>query len=70
MAMQARVTNVRFAPESGQTAEASICPLCANRVITHCSKRHRLFDHLVGAQQERSRDRQPQMLRLVLARAD
>jgi len=48
--------------ESGQTAEASICPLCANRVITHCSKRHRLFDHLVGAQQERSRDRQPHQI--------
>ena len=33
--------HVRFAPESGQTAEASICPLCAKSGHTHCSKKHR-----------------------------
>jgi hypothetical protein len=33
--------HVRFAPESGQTAEASICPLCAKSGQTHCSKKHR-----------------------------
>ena len=34
-----RVTNVRFAPESGQIADISGCPLCANRVLTHRSEK-------------------------------
>ena len=38
MAMQARVTNVRFAPESGQSAYIPLCLLCANSDLTHCSK--------------------------------
>ena len=38
---------VRFASESGHTRLVSPCRLRANRVITHCSKRHRLFDHQI-----------------------
>jgi len=30
--------NVRFSPESGQTADISVCPLCANSVTSHRSK--------------------------------
>src|SRR5262249_39141131 len=45
-----RLGYVRFTPESGQTAEASICPLCAKSGLMHCSKRYcDLVDHLVGA---------------------
>ena len=44
-----RVTNVRFAPESGQIADISGCPLCANRVLTHHSKKAPLFDHTSSA---------------------
>jgi hypothetical protein len=39
---------VRFIPKSGQTADSSICPLCANTGHSHCSKPVPLFDHLVG----------------------
>jgi len=31
-------TNVRFPPESGQLADKSICPLCANSDRMRCSK--------------------------------
>src|SRR5262249_35735308 len=33
--------HVRFAPESGQVADVSICPLCAKSGHSHCSKKHR-----------------------------
>jgi len=33
--------HVRFTPESGQTAEASICPLCAKSGLMQCSKIYR-----------------------------
>src|SRR5262249_21819442 len=32
--------DVRFAPESGQIADISECPLCAMSDRTHCSKSH------------------------------
>src|SRR5262245_60289907 len=31
--------HVRFAPESGQTAGVSVCPLCAKSGLMQCSKR-------------------------------
>src|SRR5262249_42377434 len=33
------LANVRFAPQSGQSADMLACPLCANRVLTHRSKK-------------------------------
>src|SRR5262249_51171563 len=32
--------------ESGQRADIPVCPLCANSVLTRCSKKALLFDHL------------------------
>jgi hypothetical protein len=36
-------------PESGQTGEGSICPLCAKSGLVQCSKKTPLVDHFVGA---------------------
>src|SRR5262245_57498197 len=33
--------HVRFLPQSGHRELGSTCPLCANRDLAHCSKRHR-----------------------------
>ena len=43
------LADVRFAPEGGQIADISGCPLCANRVLTHHSKKAPLFDHTSSA---------------------
>src|SRR5262249_3202640 len=42
-------TNVRFPPESGQTADVSICPLCATTGCEQSQQGSRLFDDRVGA---------------------
>ena len=44
---------LRFAPESGQIADVSLRLLCANRVLMQRSKQPVLFDHLVGAREQR-----------------
>src|SRR6516164_3046762 len=49
------LSNVRFTPQSGQSADMLVCPLSANSDITRCSKFARLFDHLVGAGERRRR---------------
>src|SRR5262249_19919724 len=40
---------VRFTPESGQTADVSICLLCAKKRTNAAQQNTSLFDHLVGA---------------------
>jgi len=44
---------VRFAPKADKSLHRSEMTRCANRDPTHCSKRHPLFDHLVGAGEQR-----------------
>src|SRR5215471_774464 len=38
-------SNVRFTPQSGQSADMLACPLSAKSDVTHCTKAL-LFDHL------------------------
>jgi hypothetical protein len=50
------VADVRFTPESGQTADVPVGPLCAKSGLMHCNKIGASFDHLVGARQQCWRD--------------
>src|SRR6478752_80517 len=43
-------------PESGHVQCKSQCPLRANSGLMHRSKKRSLFDHLIGAGDERRRD--------------
>jgi hypothetical protein len=43
------LADVRFAPETGQIADISGCPLCANCDRTQRSKVRVLFDYLIAA---------------------
>src|SRR5262249_8712671 len=58
--------HVRFTPESGQAALASICPLCAKTGLTHRSKISALIDHLVGARKRLARTRNRSSAREML----
>ena len=49
------LSNVRFTPKSGQTADVSICPLCAKSGHSRCSKKKLLFDHVAGGGKQRRR---------------
>jgi hypothetical protein len=49
-----RALDVRFTPESGQSADMLACPLCATSRHMQCSK-GALFDHLVGLADDRHR---------------
>jgi hypothetical protein len=44
--------NVRFAPKADKQQIVSVCPLCANRVLMHCGKKHSRFGHLVSTRQQ------------------
>ena len=57
-----RVSNVRFTPNSGHWLNGSGCPLCAKS--RHSALRHRpaLFDHFVGASEQRGRYGEPKSL--------
>jgi hypothetical protein len=57
------LSNVRFTPVSGQSADILPCPLCAISGLTHRSKKAPLFDHLVGEDKDRIGDRQSDRLR-------
>src|SRR5262252_5134971 len=49
---RSRLADVRSATESGQTADMSLCPLCAKADI--CSAANcGLFDYLVGGREQR-----------------
>jgi hypothetical protein len=43
------LANIRFTPKADKVAGISVCPLCANCDLTHCSKRDGYS--IVGAQQ-------------------
>src|SRR5215831_14322285 len=58
-----RLGSVRFTPESGQTADISVCPLCAKSGQARCNKKAQLFDHLVRAGKQRRRHFEPERLR-------
>src|SRR5262249_552796 len=45
-------TYVRFTPKSGQTADSSICPLCAISDRTQRSKIRAYFDRLAGCDEQ------------------
>jgi len=47
--------NFRFALDSGLNSDIAACPFRANKRLVHRSKSTSLFDHLVGAQQQRCR---------------
>src|SRR5262245_19416377 len=55
------VCYVRFAPESGQIADASVCPLCANRGQMHRNKRRARIVEIYSVTS--SRDRTPAISR-------
>ena len=58
-----RRRNVRFTPKSGHWSARIECPLCAKSGLMHRDiRRKTLFDHLVGAQQERFRNGQSNCL--------
>jgi hypothetical protein len=46
---------VRNSPNSGRRADVLTGPFSANNELMRCSKRHSLFDHLVGAGEQASR---------------
>ncbi|SRR5258708_25199817 len=48
--------HVHFAPKATVSIQNTILSLRANRVLTHCSKAAPLFDHLVGAGEQRRRN--------------
>jgi hypothetical protein len=48
--------DVRFAPESGHPFNRRQRPLCAISVTSHRSKTASLFDHFVGALEQKCRD--------------
>jgi hypothetical protein len=51
--MAKSLADVRFAPQSGHRQLVPTSPLSANRDRTQRSKIHCLFDHLVGASEQR-----------------
>jgi hypothetical protein len=55
-AMAKSLADVRFAPQSGHRQLVPTSPLSANRDRTQRSKIHCLFDHLVGAAEQRKWD--------------
>jgi hypothetical protein len=58
-------------PKANKYADVSDCPLCANRDRTQRSKIHCLFDHLVGAAEQRKWDyRIPDLDRIQDAAAE
>jgi hypothetical protein len=54
--------HVRFTPKSGHRSARRQCPLCAKSGLMRCNK-ILLFDHLVGACEQRRRDGQAECLR-------
>jgi hypothetical protein len=48
--------HVRFTPKSGHVRRKPSCLLWANSGLMHRSKKRSLFDHLIGAGDERRRD--------------
>ena len=56
--------DVRFAPESGQIADMSACPLSANNDRMQRSKKAVLFDRFVGPHKQCWRDTETECLRV------
>ena len=56
-------THVRFASKADKRADVGLSPLSANRVVMRRSKKAPLFDHLVGAGEQRRRHGEAERLR-------
>src|SRR5262245_38913856 len=50
-----RLTNVSYSPESGRRSGRPRCLLSANSCREHVQQNNTLFDHLVGAREQRGR---------------